>query len=282
MADKTIPSLPTISQLENHSLFPVDSGIETFKVSMSTMALFVRESIIPAGVVIPFAGSFAPDGWLLAYGQQVSRSTYSKLFASIGTTYGVGDGSTTFNLPDLRGRVPAGRDNMGGSSANRLTTGGGSGIDGSTLGAVGGSQTYTPAGTIGGSQSIAHTHNIAHCHQWSYYSAATGGLHTISFASNSASEWTTNQVTLLKAQLMPEGDGVDFIWNILAGAIMSSVVDSPGYTSGALQPPSGSLGSATSGGMSTNTNVNGSNFSFTGSTAANVQPSIVMNYIIKT
>ena len=61
---------------------------------------------LPTGVVVPFAGATAPDGYLLCYGQAVSRSTYSDLFAAIGTTYGAGDGSTTFNLPDLRGRLP--------------------------------------------------------------------------------------------------------------------------------------------------------------------------------
>lgn len=73
------------------------------------------------GTVLPFAGSAAPDGWILCYGQAVSRTAYANLFAVIGTTFGTGDGSTTFNLPDLRGRIAAGKDNMGGSAAGRLT-----------------------------------------------------------------------------------------------------------------------------------------------------------------
>jgi microcystin-dependent protein len=64
--------------------------------------------INPAGTVVPFAGSSAPTGYLLADGSAVSRTTYASLFAVVGTTYGVGDGSTTFNLPDLRGRAPVG------------------------------------------------------------------------------------------------------------------------------------------------------------------------------
>ena len=91
------------------------------------------------GLVLPFAGSTAPKGWLLCYGQAVKRSDYPHLFSVIGTNFGTGDGSTTFNVPDLRGCVPAGKDNMGGTPANRLTTSG-SGIDGPTLGAAGGSQ----------------------------------------------------------------------------------------------------------------------------------------------
>jgi microcystin-dependent protein len=63
---------------------------------------------IPTGTVIPYAGSTAPSGYLICNGSAVSRTTYSNLFSVIGTTYGAGDGSTTFNLPDLRGRVVVG------------------------------------------------------------------------------------------------------------------------------------------------------------------------------
>ena len=76
---------------------------------------------IPAGILTPFAGSIPPDGWLLCDGSDVSRTTYSDLYASIGTIYGSGNGSTTFTLPDLRGRMAMGMDNMGGQSADRVT-----------------------------------------------------------------------------------------------------------------------------------------------------------------
>lgn len=95
----------------------------------------------PVGTVTDFAGSTAPTGWLLCYGQAVSRAGYSTLFSVIGTTYGTGDGSTTFNVPDLRGRTSVGKDDMGGVAANRLT-GGTGGIVGATLGAVGGEQAH--------------------------------------------------------------------------------------------------------------------------------------------
>jgi|DEB0MinimDraft_6_1074348.scaffolds.fasta_scaffold12475_5 microcystin-dependent protein len=97
---------------------------------------------LPSGLVFPYAGTSAPSGYLFCYGQQVNRTTYANLFSAIGTTYGVGDGSTTFNLPDLRGRVVAGKDDMGGTSANRLTNQSG-GLDGDTLGATGGGETHT-------------------------------------------------------------------------------------------------------------------------------------------
>ena len=110
---------------------------------------------IPAGSVFDYAGTAAPSGYLLCFGQAVSRSTYSDLFTAIGTTFGSGDGSTTFNLPDLRGRVAAGKDDMGGSAANRITSGG-SGITGTTLGASGGTQTHT----LTTAEMPSHTHTI--------------------------------------------------------------------------------------------------------------------------
>lgn len=75
----------------------------------------------PPGLLAPFAGSAAPNGYLLCDGSAVSRATYSDLFDVVGETYGAGDGSTTFNVPDLRGRVAMGLDNMGGTSADVVT-----------------------------------------------------------------------------------------------------------------------------------------------------------------
>jgi len=65
---------------------------------------------LPVGTIIPWTSDSIPSGWLECNGQEVSRTEYSKLFSIIGTTFGSGDGSTTFNLPDLRGRVIAGFD----------------------------------------------------------------------------------------------------------------------------------------------------------------------------
>lgn len=65
---------------------------------------------LPIGAITQFSGNTAPTNWLFCNGQAVSRITYSELFGVIGTTYGEGDGSTTFNLPDFIGRVPVGID----------------------------------------------------------------------------------------------------------------------------------------------------------------------------
>jgi len=105
----------------------------------------------PTGVILPFGGTTAPTDFLLCYGQSISTSTYADLFSTIGYTYG-GSGSS-FNVPDLRGRVVAGQDDMGGSSANRLT-GQTGGLNGDTLGGTGGAETHT----LTEAQMAAHRH----------------------------------------------------------------------------------------------------------------------------
>ena len=86
----------------------------------------------PTGLINPYAGSTAPTGWLLCNGLSVSRTTYASLFSVISTAYGAGDGSTTFGLPNLKGRLPVGLDSTqtefdamgetGGVKSTTLTT----------------------------------------------------------------------------------------------------------------------------------------------------------------
>lgn len=79
------------------------------------------DAALPAGLgPLPWPGPTAPPGWIFCFGQAVSRTTYAALFANIGTTWGAGDGSTTFNVPDFRGRTPFGKDDMGGTAAGIL------------------------------------------------------------------------------------------------------------------------------------------------------------------
>ena len=115
---------------------------ETLKQYSGDLAAIEFVGIVP-GTVVDYAGASTPAGYLLCYGQAVSRTTYARLFAALSTTWGAGDGSTTFNVPDLRGRATFGLDNMGGTAAGRLSVT----ITGTTLGATGGleAQTITQA-----------------------------------------------------------------------------------------------------------------------------------------
>lgn len=128
---------------------------------------------IPIGAEVDFGGSTAPSGWLLCYGQAVSRTIYADLFAVIGTTNGPGDGSTTFNLPDYRGRASVGKDDMGGTPAKRLAVS----MDGTVLGLAGGAETHTlstsqmPSHNHGGSTGTAGAHN----HSLSLEATGSGG-----------------------------------------------------------------------------------------------------------
>lgn len=99
------------------------------------------------GAVIAFAGASAPSKWLICNGAAVSRTTYSSLFSIVGETYGAGDSSTTFNLPDLRGRVIAGLDE---DATGRLTNQSVS-PDEATLGANGGVEALSGTDVSSGS-----------------------------------------------------------------------------------------------------------------------------------
>ena len=188
------------------------SAVTTAKIADSavTKAKIDTEQQLPAGAVSPYAGSTAPTGWLDCDGAAVSRTTYATLFTVVSTTYGVGDGATTFNVPDLKGRVPVGKE----ASQTRLTSAA-CGITSTTLGNAGGSQL---------TESHNHSQN-AHSHADSQA--------VPSYICNSYSAGTNVFLQVGKYEQ--------------------------------------------SGGSTTATNN-----SFGSGTAGNVQPSIVLNYIIKT
>ncbi len=133
-------STPAIRNLSMSGFLVTDLG--DAKNPGDAVSKKLLDAAVPIGEVKTFAGDTAPQGWLLCFGQAVSRTTYSALFAVIGTRFGGGDGGSTFNLPDLRGRVAVGRDDMGGPAANRVTTSG-SGIAATIIGAFGGEQNHT-------------------------------------------------------------------------------------------------------------------------------------------
>lgn len=198
------------------------SDITDGTIIAGDLASSVTEQFVPAGMMAPYAGATAPTGWLLCFGQAVSRTTYAALFAVLSTTYGSGDGSTTFNLPDLRGRVIAGQDDMGGTSANRLT-GLTDGVNGDILGGTGGLQ----SNTLTEAQMPAHKH-------------ASGNLYKTNFDVGVYGSTTT-------------GVPGTADWAHDAGF---------GSTNGTWQPWTQTVGSSAA--------------------HNNVQPTIVLNYIVKT
>jgi microcystin-dependent protein len=106
---------------------------------------------MPPGVILPYGGASAPSGWLLCYGQTVSQTTYADLYAIIGHTYGADPGGGNFILPDMRGSIPLGKDNMGGASANRITS-----AAADTVGLRGGNEAHTHTGAN-------HQHTTGDC-----------------------------------------------------------------------------------------------------------------------
>ena len=135
---------------------------------------------VPAGMVMHFAGADAPSGWLACDGSAVARADYADLFSAIGTVHGAGDGSTTFNLPDLRGEFLRGLDSGRGVDADRAL--------GSAQGEAYKSHTHTGSSSNTGS----HTHTgsvtvnaaAAHTHAVSGTAASAGAhTHTVPFGS---------------------------------------------------------------------------------------------------
>jgi microcystin-dependent protein len=133
-------------------------------------------AFIPPGIVAPFACNPPPSGWLICDGTAVSRATYAALFGTIGTTFGAGDGVTTFNLPDLRGRFVRGFSGSGTIDPARVF---GSNQDDAFQGHY-----HTPLGTSTGSQ-----------FGFNVWSTSTGSAHGAPTGSGSNQEVTTGNAT---------------------------------------------------------------------------------------
>jgi len=138
-------------------------------VTLGKLATPVQNALAPSGAIIATGSTSAPTGWLLCNGAAVSRTTYAALFTAIGTNFGYGDNSSTFNLPDFRGRFlrmvdgGLGRD-PDYASRTAMATGGASGDN---VGSIQGAQ----------SQLVSHTHTATdsgHAHNY-YWASASGG-----------------------------------------------------------------------------------------------------------
>jgi microcystin-dependent protein len=220
---------------------------------------------VPTGSVQMFAGASAPTNWLLCNGAAISRSTYAILYALIGTTYGTGDGSTTFNVPDMRGRMPIG-------------VGTGAGLTARTLGQTSGVESIT----IASSNLPIHTHTLsAHTHTTSVdppntnsggisanHQHYTGGHSHQYIVGNLAAAGTNRSIV--------SGSG----GSISSGAIYSSDAGWSGFVSSDHAHATDIVAfNATSNGPSSDTTGNGG---FANTAMSIMNPFLALNFIIRT
>jgi microcystin-dependent protein len=262
---------------------------------------------VPLGSTMdwPWRSNEVPANYLLPYGQAVSRTTYAALHALASAAaypWGNGDGSTTFNLPDYRGRVGVGKDDMGGTAINRVTTGG-SGINGASLGANGGGQNVTlatgelpihnhglVAATITGAPALAGSPALSGSPSLSG-SVSNGSLSVYQSVGAAAAITGNNAVAYA-----PGGSGGQLLdqaaehANLVGASISAGITQQPAYaltggvSNGSLAATIGSL-AGTIGTLSTNAgtlDVGGTTDNAGSGTAHNnMMPSIVVNKIMR-
>lgn len=158
----------------------------TRAVTPAGLASVLAGGAMPAGAVLPFAMNAPPSGWLKANGAAISRTTYAALFSAIGTVYGTGDGSTTFNLPDLRGEFVRGWDDGRSIDASR--------VFGSSQDSANKAHTHTGMTNSAGAHS--HTLDKTDTTGTSGVRVAAGGIGTTSSISTSSAGDHSHTLTI--------------------------------------------------------------------------------------
>jgi microcystin-dependent protein len=241
------------------------------------------DGVLP-GVIVPYAGASAPTGYLLCDGTAVSRTTYADLFAITGTTYGIGDNSTTFNLPNLKGRIPVGLDSTQAEFDTRGETGGVKSV------------TLTTDNLPTHSHTIAHDHTITHNHTVTVDSiAATSatGVQSANHNHGTNSDGAHNHTARRVSGNNPTGTNVNFHTEGntgTAGFVINSGSSGHNHSLGNQSPANhthtythGHTGSA---GASSAANTGASSAANSGDAGSGLKfdvlnPYIVLNYIIK-
>lgn len=171
LAYKLVLAEPTQTDPPTSAVWTVDNIVSADAAVLAALRAYEATiGGVPIGAQMAYGGASAPTGWLFCYGQEVSRTTYAILFSVLGLSYGPGDGASTFNLPDKRGRVSIGKDDMGGGSANRVTFGI-TGLSSTTLGAAGGDQKTAPDTFTATSTASSSVTDPGHKHKQSYTSS---------------------------------------------------------------------------------------------------------------
>ncbi|HML21878.1 MAG TPA: tail fiber protein [Aggregatilinea sp.] len=138
------PAAPALTQIvgslwqERLANIQIANGYTTVADGDITRSRRWARPDFPGQITMTAVAPPGANGWVICNGQALSRTAYVDLFDAIGTSFGVGDGSTTFNVPDFRGRSPLGMDNLGGTSANRVTN-----ANADVIGGAGGTETHT-------------------------------------------------------------------------------------------------------------------------------------------
>jgi Microcystin-dependent protein len=230
----------------------------------------LEAATLPTGAITMYGASSAPTGYLLCDGTAVNRTTYAALFTAIGTSYGVGNGTTTFNVPNLKGRVPVGLDS------------GDASFD--ALGETGGAKTHTltssemPSHTHTGPSHThtgpSHTHSgPSHTHAGGSHTHAMQHIHIVASRSVNGGTPSGSGNTFLLASggsyaltgtsdQDPESTSTSGVFNTGAGGTGDTGASGTGDTGASGTGNTGSAGS--------------------GSAHNNLQPYITLNFIIKT
>lgn len=237
-------------------------------VGIAELAAAVAQSLVPTGSVTPFAGSGTPSGWLVCDGTAVSRATYATLFTAIGIAYGAGDGSTTFNLPNLKGKVPVGLD----AAQTEFDA----------LGESGGSKTHT----LTVAEMPSHTHvQDAHNHtQNAHNHTQDAHNHTQNAHSHTAGTLASTHTVRSEQQFITDSyndylaaGGFNAIsgWNNDASNAVTGSTANATATNIATTATNQAATATNQAATATNQNTGG------GGAHNNLQPYITLNYIIK-
>jgi microcystin-dependent protein len=282
-------SAPTVPSGQAVIYYDTDGELRMYRGNIGA----VEGLGVPVGTVLAHAANNPPTGFLKCDGSQVSRTTYARLFAMIGTTYGSGNGSTTFNVPDLRGYVVAGFD---ASNATGRLNGGSPGCSASGLGNTGGEQNHT----LSTGELASHNHSASSSSSSTSTSNSSGSVtitdngHTHSITDPQHNHGITDGGHAHNIHAQNSGasaaqGGSQFI---NGGGINMGATDSTttGITinnhSTGITVNSNTTGITASTSISTTTTTNTSTTTTTGNNGSNtahnnVQPTIILYYVIK-